>query len=190
MKNRINLFKRKPQQDYISVNAPRFIQYLNIGGVLLFLFFLFLVSRLIALNSQQQELLTSKETYLKYLLVEKDVEANMRYFKSKQTQMNTFLKDDAHFLPYYEVLKNSLEETKDRAILETIDIDKDRNTRFIVRFSNSEDMLLFLRYIEDENFLKNFTSLSLQNFNLNQLQVKGTRFQLELRGVFKEIKIK
>ncbi len=190
MKNRINLFKRKPQQDFISVNAPRFKSYLTGGGLILFVIFLYLVSQLMKLNSNQEALLKKKETYLKYLLDEKDIEANMRYFKSKQTQVNTFLKDDAHFLPYYEVLKNSLEETKDRAILETIDIDKDRNTRFIVRFNNSEDMLLFLRYIEAEEFLKNFVSLSLQSFNLNQQQAKNTRFQLELRGVFKELKSK
>lgn len=190
MKNRINLFKRKPKKDYISVHAPLFKKYLTGLGMILFFIFLFLISQVLQLNNEQQNLLKKKETYLKYLLDEKDIEANMRYFKSKQTQMNTFLKEDAHFLPYYQVLKKSLEETSDKAILETIDIDKDRNTRFIVRFNNADDMLLFLRYIEAEDFLKNFISLSLQSFNLSQQQAKGNRFQLELRGVFKEIAIK
>lgn len=189
MKNRINLFKQKPQQDFISLNAAKFKSYLTGIGVLLFLLFIFLISQVLQLNASQQDLLTKKETYLKYLLDEKDVEANMRYFKSKQTQVNTFLKEDANFLPYYKVLKESLEKTSDKAILDTIDIDKDRNTRFVVKFNNSEEMLLFLRYIEDEEFLKNFLSLTLQNFNLNQQQAKGSRYQLELRGVFKELKI-
>jgi hypothetical protein len=190
MKNRINLFKRKPQKDYISLNAERFKTYLTAAGIILFILFLVIITQVLQLNTQQQDLLQKKAMYLKYLLDEKDVEANMRYFKSKQTQVNTFLKDDANFLPYYQVLKESLEKTSNKAILDTIDIDKDRNTRFVVKFDNSDEMLLFLRYIEAEDFLKNFTSLSLQSFNLNQLQSKGSKYQLELRGVFKELKIK
>ncbi|MCX6732861.1 MAG: hypothetical protein NTV98_04960 [Candidatus Roizmanbacteria bacterium] len=190
MKNRINLFKRKPKQDFISVNAPKIKRYLTGAGVVLFLFFIFLITKVLNLNSTHQDLLKKKETYLKYLLDEKDVEANMRYFKSKQTQVNTFFKEDAQFLPYYEVLKKSLEETSNNAILDTIEIDKTRTTRFIVQFKNSDDMLSFLRYVEAEDFLKNFLSLSLQSFNLNQLQSSKGKYQLELRGVFKELKTK
>lgn len=186
MKNRINLFKRKPQKDYISANAPKFKRYLSVLGLVLFLIFLFLISQVLRLNNTQQDLLKKKETYLKYLLDEKDTEANMRYFKSKQTQVNTFIKEDANFLPYYQVLKKSLEKTGDNVILDTIDIDKSRSTRFIVRFSNSDEMLYFLRYIEAEDFLKNFVSLSLQSFSLNQ-QSKTSKYKLELQGVFKEL---
>jgi len=190
MKNRINLFKRKPQLDYFSVNAPKFKKYITIFGILLFVIFLYLVSQIYLLNIAQRDLLKKKETYLVYLLEEKTIEASIRYFKSKQAQVDTFLKEDAHFLPYYAVLKNSLGETSNKAMLETIDIDKDRKTKFIVRFNNTDDMLLFLRYIESEDFLKNFVSLSLQNFSLNQQLKKGSNYQLELQGVFKEIKAK
>ena len=190
MKNRINLFKRKPQLDYISINAQKFKNYLTVFGVLLFFIFIFLMSQIYSINKMQKDLLKKKETFLLYLLNEKTIEASIRYFKSKQAQVDTFLKEDAHFLPYYEVLKNSLGETKDKAILDTIDIDKNRKTKFIVRFNNTEDMLLFLRYIESEDFLKNFVSLSIQNFSLNQQLKKGSNYQLELQGVFKEIKTK
>ena len=190
MKNRINLFKRKSQRDYITANAPKFKRYLSVAGGVLFVFFLFLISQVLRLNSAQQNLLKQKETYLKYLLDEKDIEANMRYFKSKQTQVNTFLKEDANFLPYYQVLKGSLEKTSDNVILDTIEIDKTRNTRFVVKFNNSDDMLLFLKYIESEEFLKNFLSLTLQSFNLDQQQAKASRYQLELLGVFKELNTK
>jgi len=190
MKNRINLFKRKPQQDYISTNAPKFKRYLSGAGLLLFVFFLFIISQVVRLNTAQQNLLKQKETYLKYLLDEKDIDANMRYFKSKQTQVNTYLKEDANFLPYYQVLKDSLEKTSDSVILDTIEIDKGRNTRFVVKFNDSDEMLLFLKYIESEDFLKNFASLTLQSFNLNQQQAKANRYQLELLGVFKELATK
>lgn len=187
MKSRINLFKQKPQLDFFSVNAPRLKAYLTGGGVLVFLFFLFLMKNVFSLDAQQQDLIKKKETYLKYLLEEKEIEANMRYFKSKQTQLNTFLKEDANFHPYYEVLVNSIGATSANAVLDTIEIDKNRTTRFVVKFSNDEEMLTFLKNIESEDFLKSFISLSLQNFSLNKQVAKGNRYELELRGVFKEL---
>ena len=190
MKNRINLFKRKPQLDYISVNGPKFKRYLTISGIILFILFLVLIANSVRLNTQQQDLLKKKETYLKYLLEEKDIEANIRYFKSKESQVETFLKDDAQFLPYYTVLKNSLEQTNNKAVLEVISIDKNRNTRFVVKFSSSEEIIIFLKYIEADEFLKNFETLTLQSFSLNQQQKSATTYNLELRGVFKELNIK
>lgn len=187
MKNRINLFKQKPQLDFISVNAPKFKAYLTGAGFFIFIFFIFLINQVYSLDMQQQRLLKKKETYLKYLLEEKEIEANMRYFKSKQTQLNNFLKEDANFRPYYEVLVNSIGETSTNAVLDTIEIDKNRTTRFVVKFTNDEEMLQFLKNIESEDFLKNFISLSLQNFNLNKNVAKSSRYQLELRGVFKEL---
>jgi len=188
MKTRINLFRRKPQQDYISVHASQIKRTLTTAGVVLFLLFIFLITQVLRLDSQQQELLKKKETYLKYLMDEKEAEVNVRYFKSKQTQMNAFLKNDANFLPYYSVLKKSLDEGVAKPILDTIDIDKDRKTTFIVRFSSYAEMDLFLKYIESEDFLKNFSSLSLQSFSINKQTVTGNRFELELKGVFKELK--
>jgi len=191
MKNRINLFKRKPQADYISVNGPKIRKYLTGLGIVLFAIFLVLMSQVVRLNKEQQDGLKKKETYLRYLLDEKNIEANIRYFKSKQAQVDAFLKEDAQFVPYYEVLKKSLgETTNDKATLEVIDIDKDRNTRFVVKFNNTDEMLLFLRYVENEEFLKNFQSLTLQSFSLNQQLKKGSSYQLELRGVFKELNTK
>lgn len=187
MKTRINLFRRKPQQDFISTHAPQAKKTLNILGVFLFFVFIFLIIQVVNLDTAQQQLLQKKETYLKYLLDEKEAEVNVRYFKSKQTQMNTFLKNDANFLPYYTVLKKSLDEAESKPILDTIDIDKDRNTRFIVRFTNYDEMDLFLKYIESEVFLKNFSSLSLQTFSINKQTVSGNRFELELKGKFKEL---
>lgn len=187
MKTRINLFRRKPQQDFISVHAPQAKKTLNILGIFIFFIFVFLIIQVVNLDTAQQSLLHKKETYLKYLLDEKEAEVNVRYFKSKQTQMNTFLKNDANFLPYYTVLKKSLDEAESKPILDTIDIDKDRNTRFIVRFTNYDEMDLFLKYIESEVFLKNFSSLSLQTFSINKQTVSGNRFELELKGTFKEL---
>jgi len=188
MKNRINLFRQKPQLDFLSLHAPQIKKFLTIFGIIIFVVFIFLVAQTIRLDLQLQDLGKKKEIYLKYLLIDKDTEANMRYFKSKQTQLNTFLKEDANFLPYYTVLKESLDQSSNSAILDTIVIDKDRATRFVVKFSNYDEMLAFLKYIESEDFLKNFTSLSLESFNLSQDFSSVKNYQLELKGVFKELK--
>ena len=118
MKNRINLFRRKPQVDYLSSHASLFKRYLTSAGIVLFIFFIFLMVQVFSLNKSLQDLLQKKGTYLQYLLSEKDIEANMLYFKSKQTQMNTFMKDDAHFVPYYQVLKSSLGQTGSNVVLD------------------------------------------------------------------------
>ncbi len=188
MKNRINLFRQKPQLDFISVNAAKLKRIFTVIGVITFAIFVFLIIKTVQLDLKLQDLSTKKETYLKYLLEDKDTEANMRYFKSKQTQLNNFLKDDANFLPYYTILKQSLDQSGNTAILDTITIDKNRETRFVVKFTNYNDMIAFLKYIESADFLKNFTSLSLDSFNLSQNISSVKNYQLELKGVFKELK--
>lgn len=188
MKNRINLFRQKPQLDIISVNAAKLKKTFTTVGILTFCIFLFLIVQTVQLDLQLQDLNKKKETYLKYLLEDKDTEANMRYFKSKQTQLNNFLKDDANFLPYYTILKQSLDQSGNTAILDTITIDKNRETRFVVKFSNYNDMIAFLKYIESDDFLKNFSSLSLDSFNLSQNISSVKNYQLELKGIFKELK--
>lgn len=188
MKKRINLFREKPQLDFISVNAQRIKKTLTIVGVITFAIFLLLIIQTVQLDLKLADLNSKKETYLRYLLADKDTEANMRYFKSKQTQLNNFLKEDANFLPYYTILKQSLDQSGNTATLDTITIDKNRETRFIVKFSNYDDMLLFLKYIESDSFLKNFSSLSLDSFNLSQNISSVKNYQLELKGIFKELK--
>lgn len=187
MKNRINLFKQKPHEDYLSVHAGKFKNYLTFAGILLFVLFLFLVKQILELNKTEQELLKKKTTYLKYLLDEKENEANMRYFKAKQIQVNTFLKEDAQFLFYYSVLKKSLEDTGGGAILDTFNIDKERHTDFIVKFNSFGEMLSFLSYVEKDAFLKNFQMLSLKQFNIDQRQAEFNRYKLDLEGIFKEL---
>lgn len=187
MKTRINLFRKKARRDYLSSHADKIKKILNVLGVGFFLLFILLIAQVIKLNTKQQVLFQKKSLYLKYLLEEKESEVNVRYFKSKQTQMNSFLKNDAHFLPYYTVLKKSLDDATIPPLLDTIDIDKDRNTRFIVKFNSYDEMLFFLKYVEDEIFLQHFNSLTLQTFTIDKQTIRGNRFELELKGQFKEL---
>jgi hypothetical protein len=187
MKRRINLFQKKERTDPLSIYATRIRGSITYAGVVIFILFNLVIFLLVGVRRKYDGLIAKKSQYLQYLLVEKEVEANMRYFKSKQTQLNTFLKDDAHFLPYYRILKESLDATSINTSLDIIEIDKNRNTRFVVKFANYDEMLLFLKRMESGDFLSHFNTLGLQSFSLNKQVSKKGSFQLELRGQFKEL---
>lgn len=188
MKRRINLFQKKERTDPLTRYAGKIGGSITYIGIAIFIIFNLVIFLLIGVRRKYDELITKKSQYLQFLLVEKEVEANMRYFKSKQTQLNTFLAEDAHFLPYYQILKEALDATSINTSLDVIEIDKNRNTRFVVKFVNYDEMLLFLRKMESGDFLSNFSSLSLQSFSLNKQVSRQGSFQLELRGQFKELK--
>ncbi len=188
MKKRINLFQKKERNDPLTRYAKHVRGTITYVGLAIFIAFNLVIFLLIGVRRKYDELIVKKSQYLQFLLVEKETEANMRYFKSKQTQLNTFLQEDAHFLPYYRILKDALDATSISTSLDVIEIDKDRNTRFVVKFVNYEEMLLFLKKIESGDFLSSFSSLSLQSFSLNKQVSRKGSFQLELRGQFKELK--
>ncbi len=145
----------------------------------------------------------TKQEDLKYLLNDKDFEAKMIFFKSKKELVNTYLKDDAHFLPYYSLLLDSLdnetasESASNSSSLQTVSIDKDRNTEFTVIINELDSAISFLKYVESEDFLSHFEDITLTQFNLledvieekneNSQQIKES-YQFEFKGKFTKIK--
>lgn len=199
MKKRINLFSRKKRFDVFAAYAVKVRRYGTFVGILLFLVFAYVIYNIFTVQKQVQALSKQKQLYLSVLLNEKDIEANIRYFKGKQTQLITYEKDDAHFLPYYQVLLNVLESSTQSAVLDSVQIDKNRETSFTVRFSDYDSMLSFLKYVESPEFLQNFDSLTMSNLSLSRLQrgpatqgvsnkSNNKNFQLEFKGKFKQIK--
>ena len=140
------------------------------------------------------DLLKKKQLYLSLLMEEKDVEANIRFFKGKQTQLYTYEKDDARFAPYYSILLDMLNTSTDSATLDSIEIDKTRSTSFVIKFKDYETMISFLKYVESEEFLKNFDELSMASLSLNRdvvvvstARYANKNFQLQFKGKFKEL---
>lgn len=195
MKKRLNLFNRKKRFDFFSAYANKVKQYGSIIGVVLFLVFLFTIIQTIAVRGQVQSLTKSKQKYLALLINDKDIEANTRYFKGKQTQLLKYEKDDARFLPYYSVLVSALSSSSQSATLDSIEIDKNRDATFIVKFKDYDGMVQFLRYVESEEFLSNFEALSMASLNLSRSSGSTTKvqsavnknYQLQFKGRFKEI---
>ena len=195
MKKRLNLFNRKKRFDFFSAYANKVKQYGSIFGVILFLVFIFTIIQTIAVRGQVQSLTKSKQKYLALLINDKDIEANTRYFKGKQTQLLKYEKDDARFLPYYSVLVSALSSSSQSATLDSIEIDKNRDATFIVKFKDYDVMVQFLRYVESEEFLSNFEALSMASLNLSRSSGSTTKvqsavnknYQLQFKGRFKEI---
>ena len=194
MKKRLNLFNRKKRFDFFSAYANKVKRYGSVFGVIFFLLFVFIIIQTISVRGQVQTLTKKKQLYLALLINDKDIEANTRYFKGKQTQLLKYEKDDARFLPYYSVLVSALSSSSQSATLDSIEIDKNRDATFIVKFGDYDGMVQFLKYVESEEFLDNFEALSMASLNLSR-ESSGTKvqsalnknYQLQFKGRFKEI---
>jgi|GEM_PF-1102185 len=192
MKKRINLFSRQKRNDFFSVYGQRIRYVGTIAGIAFFLLFLFVMFSLLRVKQSILSVNDKKKLQLTYLLENKDLEANTRYFKGKQTQLTKYLEDDANFVPYYSVLSDALKSSSQSANLDRITIDKNRETTFVIQFTQYESMLSFLKYIETDDFLGSFDELSLANFSLSKRDTAGTvienknKYQLQFKGKFKQ----
>lgn len=146
-------------------------------------------------RGEMQSLSKKKQLYLALLINDKDIEANTRYFKGKQTQLLKYEKDDARFLPYYSVLVSALSTSSQSASLDSIEINKDRDATFIVKFKDYDGMVQFLKYVESDEFLNSFDALSMASLNLSRESGSTTKiqsalnknYQLQFKGRFKEL---
>ncbi|PIY68591.1 hypothetical protein COY90_05125 [Candidatus Roizmanbacteria bacterium CG_4_10_14_0_8_um_filter_39_9] len=193
MKKRINLFARKKRFDSFVSYSVNIRKYGAVVGVLLFCLFMFFVYLVVNTQRRMSDLTKQKQQYLSYLLTEKDTEASIRFFKGKQTQLTKFLSDDAQFVSYYAILRNALMDSTESAVLDSVEIDKNRDTVFVVRFQTYESMVSFLKYVESTEFLRFFDELSMASLNLTRdvsavaktSSVKN--YQLQFKGKFKAI---
>ncbi len=191
MKKRINLFT-KTRKEIISPRAKQ--QILTVGTALAAIFFVvFIITTFLQFqtNNEKNTLLAEKQQILEFTIKNKDIVGKMSYFSGKSEQLNEFLKDDAQFLPYYNLLKDALTFQSDpeyTPVLESMLIDKLKNTDFTVRFSSYQPAAAFFKYMESEEFLENFSELTLVGFSLNDSSTGISRgYQLQFKGKFKPI---
>ena len=184
MKKRINLLIT--QKKYLNLES--LFEKLKIFSI--FCFFIILIGSLVAyyfLLQQKREidlLSDQKKEVLEFLLQNKQVEAKFVYFGNKQKQLTENLKEDVNFLPYYNLLKESLNAD---AGLESVSIDKSKTVTFNLNFADYSDLLNFLRVAENDDFLKNFNQLTLVKFNRDELQKEKNNFKLSFSGKFIDI---
>ncbi len=151
------------------------------------LLFAFIAGYLIFLQSQELEKLTQeKQKNLQLLSTKKEDEVKLIKIANKTQDLETFSKDDANFYPYYEILNQSFSLSTESAYIENLNIEKDRKFNFSISFTDIKSLLETFKFIESENFLKNFSTIYLKSLETQDRQeVKFYRITFE--GVFKEI---
>lgn len=189
MKKRINLFSVKYERLKRERRHRKIRMLATAVGIVFFIIFILIGYLQFREQKQVQSLNQEKQKYLNFLLENKNDEVKLRVFKAKQSQLDRFLKDDASFLPYYQVLKDAIYSSTRSAEVDSIVIDKNRNTEFEVSFGSNPEMISFLNYIETEKFLNNFSNLVLTSFNLIEDEKQGMKksYKLVFMGRFNEI---
>ncbi len=184
MKKRINLLKTQKR----FIHVEKIFRKLKI--TIFYIFMVFLAVYLLFfyfLAKQKQkidELTLQKNIHLEFFIKNKDVEAKFVYFRNKQKQLQDILKEDVNFHPYYNLLNESLKTVSNPAKLDSVSIDKQKLVEFGVSFDSFDGLINFLRYAESEEFLKDFSQLSLVSFNKNSITSTKNNYNLKFSGKF------
>lgn len=184
-KKRINLLQNR--YDYYALG--RIFTWLKRTVIVYTVFFITLSFAAYVYYLSRQTELARLETQKRNLLLSSDAqrqdEAKLLLLSSKLNSYKEFMKDDAQFVPYYNLLLEALKTSSQSGTLSEFNIDKRRAVNFTIRFQSFEEMTQSFAFIESDAFLRNFNELSMANFfGLNSDQ---TKYELSFTGVFKEI---
>lgn len=164
----------------------RYVRILRWSSLIYSFILLLFVGIMLYLQFRQtieiQSLIDIKKQNMNILSTKKDQEAKLIYVANKVKALDTFLRDDASFFPYYDLLISTLNTSSESAQLSSLAIDKNRNFTFKLSFSNFEDLLNYFKYAESKDFLANFEKLALSDFETNKSAV--TKYELSFEGKF------
>ncbi len=184
-KSKINLLTYK--NDYQKVE--KYFSHLRVFILILSFILLALVTFFfVYLKQKNQEinnLLGQKSALIEIINRQKENEAKLIFIQKKYQALKDFMKDDANFLPYYNLLNSALSLSTGSAMLEKVQIDKGRNVVFDISFTNIGELTNFLSFIESESFLKQFETLSLKNYSaFNEEASQTESYKLSFEGRF------
>ncbi len=186
-KTKLNLLTNR--EDYQRIERIfsfiRILFYLQV----IVLFVLFTISFIFLFNQNKkiEGLLNEKRTLLETLKNKENDEAKLLYLQDKYQNLKTFLKEDAHSLPYYNLLNSTLSRSTESATLKLFSITKERDVAFTVAFGDINNLLSFFRFIESDKFLKNFERLSLKSFSALGESKTKENYELAFTGRFVEL---
>lgn len=186
MKKHINLITK--QRKYYQADA--IIRYFRI--VITALGAIFIVVNLIFFiilyreQSSVETLLNDKKNLLDYLIKNKESEARFIFFNTKEKQVATILKGDVNFYPYYNLLSDSLKRASPEGELQALILDKDKAVSFTIGFKDYPSLISFFKFMETDEFLKNFTDLTLQSVDVGKV-TSNDSYLLNLKGTFTEL---
>ncbi|MEI6532934.1 MAG: hypothetical protein WCO06_03775 [Candidatus Roizmanbacteria bacterium] len=172
MKQYINLFRKDKVVGY-SDYYDNIAWVLNLIGGLLFIAFLIFSYLQYQVQTQYNEALAKKTETTLFLKNNSKNIASINIFMNGRNLLYERIKNDSEFLPYYTKLKEIVAVTEEIPNIDSIVIEKDKSTKFIIRYKTYTSALQFVHIIESETFLSNFTKLKLSSFNLSKENSNG-----------------
>ena len=181
MKKGINLIIK--QKKYLRYeNFFRALRVILLGLTIFFSITLIsLFAFLFIKNRQLEQLMLEKKNLLNFLSKNKEVEAEFAYFHNKQNRLITILNQDVKFLPYYNLITDSLKSASPEPKLDTIIINKDRSINFTLIFNDANSVIPFLKFAESDQFVNNFSQLIISEFSITS-EKDSQSYQLGLVG--------
>lgn len=187
-KNRINLLiNREDYQKYENIFERFKLSAAVLTGILTVVFIFFYIILRNSFNTYEK-MNSEKKTYLQLLTERSRDEAKINYIEKKYSDLKKYLKDDASSATYFEILSDSIKNSSESAKLKSLEVDKSRNTTFIINFTVFEKMMNFLKFAESEQFLNNFESISLKNLVIVGSNNQNENYELSFVGKFIPIK--
>ncbi len=190
-KTRINLLTSK--QDYYRLEGYfSLFRKLLIGFcVLLLMSIVGLAGFRLAQNGQIDGYNETKKGLLTELSSRQTDEVKLIKLSKKLNFYHEFIKDDARFIPYYELLIQTLSESSQSATLKEFNIDKSRAMKFKLEFNNFDEMVRAFQFIESPEFGNNFEQLDMVDFigegNRAPDAAEAVTYELSFEGKFKQL---
>lgn len=133
-------------------------------------------------NRQLESLQNEKAKLLESLTQKADIEVQVNLLNKKAEYVEKFLKNDAHFLPYYNLLAGTFKESSASSSIDSFQIDRNRNTEFKVLFPSLDQLMIFFKLVEEDTFLKKFKNLTMNGFSAASTGLKN--YELSFQGTF------
>ncbi len=156
------------------------------------LFFVLLITSLLIITykKNQVDVLIQQEQNLQTFIKNNlPVEENFKKFNNLFNQLKENLNNDVNFYPYYNLINDSLKISTNPPTIESLKIDQNKKVNFTLTFNNTNHLIEFLDYVEEEPFLNNFVNLKLESFLVESPSLLNTSnsYKISFVGQFKKI---
>ncbi|MFW5703245.1 MAG: hypothetical protein ACOCXQ_00215 [Patescibacteria group bacterium] len=182
MKKRIDLFTKKKQVQPIPTHA---VSLRNYGILVLIVSVLFSIGSGVIYYLQLESLdqVNSEIRGLEsFISRSDDIQGNIVYFITKKDQLTEYEQNDIHFRTYYLLLTGIIAQSDTTSELTQMTLNQEKETNFIVSIPDFEEGEPLLGFVESEEFLQYFDSLTMNSFTVGT----GDRLELRFRGKFAE----
>ncbi|MFH1826955.1 MAG: hypothetical protein ABH812_00780 [bacterium] len=185
-KTRINLLVNKNNfADILKYFRLFRISLISVSALLL-IFTIIMGILVFNQNKKITTLTNEKQENEGILNTKKEDEVKLIKITNKLKDIETFSKNDANFYPYYQVFTQSLNQSSESASVDNLNIDKDKKFNFTLSFSDMDSMLESFKFIESDEFLKNFSSIYLKGLETEEKQ--GAKiYKIAFEGQFIDI---